>query len=214
MRLSPNAAPLILAAALLFSACNSADPVPDAERSGEIADSLNDVALQRAFYSLNHLDSIRISITDLETAIELAPDRHVYYGNLAAFYLHVGRSEDAIEVMERAIEVKEDFPEAATMLGLIHHRLGNDRLASSWYDRAISQYTARIAVESPEISDAISHAFALHMSGHVDEARAAVAQARSAFDHEVVEEAVAMWYGSDPDELIYQIIHVGEAERR
>jgi tetratricopeptide (TPR) repeat protein len=214
MRLFTHAAFLALATALLVSACTSAEPSLDAERRGVLADSLNDVALQRAFFSMYDPDSLRVSITDLESALDYAPDRHVYYGNLAAFYLQVGRTADAVEVMERAIAIKEDFPEASTMLGLIHHRLGDNAMASSWYERAIEQYSARVAVDAPEISDVVSRAFALHMSGKVDEARSAVQAAREAYNEELVEEAVAMWYGSDPAELIYQLIYIDETAGR
>jgi tetratricopeptide (TPR) repeat protein len=67
---------------------------------------------------------------------ELDPTGPTSNANYGLALILEGRTEEAIHLLERTLELAPDFPFALRNLAMIHHRRGDSRQAAELYDRA------------------------------------------------------------------------------
>lgn len=153
---------------LLFSvsACISqqADEKPET-KIDSIAAKLNDTAMKRYQNFIlgyhDNIDSLNISLTELERAIELEPSVSHFYSNKANILFLLERDSEAIQVLKDIIGFKPDFAEALAELGFIYDRKGNSKIAQEWYQKALNAYDKRIEEDLFLINSKVNKAFLL-----------------------------------------------------
>jgi len=70
--------------------------------------------------------------------IELAPNNAGVYSNIGFVYSLLGRREDAIGSLKRAIEINRDFSLAHMVLARIYLEGGQKDLAREYYEKSVS----------------------------------------------------------------------------
>ena len=118
----------------------------------------------------NRLPESRI---EWERAIELDPNNSIAYGQLGVTLIYLGEPAKAIPLEEKRIRLNPNDPNIALAywsLGLAHLLLGNNGQAIDWLTKA-SAANPRVYYFYLDL------AAALALDGHIDQARAALAEA-------------------------------------
>jgi tetratricopeptide (TPR) repeat protein len=77
------------------------------------------------------------SIEMLTQAAELQPDNRLVFTSRGAAYLRLNRNEEALNDLNRAIEIDANYPKAHHLRGLVNENMGNDEAALRDFDHAI-----------------------------------------------------------------------------
>ena len=76
------------------------------------------------------------ALDDLAKAIELAPNELLYRAELAVVNIRVGRSEEAIRVLQEALKIEPKYAEAYRLMGQAHIQLGKKDEACDCFAKA------------------------------------------------------------------------------
>lgn len=101
-----------------------------------------------------YLEAIRI----LDKAISLDKTYYMAYSNKAIILTRLGKYTEAIDVYNHLVKnVKPDYPEALTMLGMLYDKIGEKFKAKEYYQKAIQKYSNRIS-EKEDVLDMVNRA--------------------------------------------------------
>jgi tetratricopeptide (TPR) repeat protein len=73
-------------------------------------------------------------------AIEIKEDFYYAYLNKANILKSLGKYDAALKTLEELLKVKEDYPEAIFIMGLIYEKTGNMNKAKQKYESALKAY--------------------------------------------------------------------------
>lgn len=76
------------------------------------------------------------ALDDLAKAIELKPDEMLYRGELAVVNIRVGRSEEAVRILQDALKVNPKYAEGYRLMGLAYIQLKKNNDACVAFDKA------------------------------------------------------------------------------
>jgi Tfp pilus assembly protein PilF len=71
-------------------------------------------------------------------ATEASPTSYVAFNNLGMEYMKQGRISEAITALNKAVEIKDDFPEPHANLGICYTEIGDIHMAVRHYERALA----------------------------------------------------------------------------
>ncbi len=141
---------------------------PDNKKTKEfdsVAVSINDDAMQKyQDYILGYrhdeevLDTV---LLELNRAIDIDSSNYVFYTNKANVLSLLNKHTRAIKALEKIAEIKPNFAENLTSLGLLNEHIGLDSIAQSWYSRAIKAYDKRIEDDLYVVNSKINRAYLL-----------------------------------------------------
>lgn len=107
--------------------------------------------------------SYQEAIKILDKAIRLDPRYHVAYANKADILSILGKYDEAINLYEHIVEnIKSDYIEIYSVLGMHYEKTGKDSLAREYYEKAITKYTERIE-EKNDIIDMVNKAHLVYI---------------------------------------------------
>lgn len=96
----------------------------------------------------------------LNQAIEIDNDYVLAYTNKANVLVKLQRYDDAIKVLEKASNLKDDYAEVISIQGFYYEKIGKLALAENKYNEALIAYDNRIK-KSNKIEDLVARAFLL-----------------------------------------------------
>ena len=76
------------------------------------------------------------ALDDLAKAIELAPDELLYRAELAVVNIRVGRSEEAIRILQEALKIEPEYAEAYRLMGQAYIQLQKKNEACESFTKA------------------------------------------------------------------------------
>lgn len=76
------------------------------------------------------------ALDDINKAIELKPEDLIYKAELAVINIRVGRSEEALSVLQEALAIDPDYSEAYRLMGLAHLQLKQREKACDCFAKA------------------------------------------------------------------------------
>ena len=76
------------------------------------------------------------ALDDINKAIELKPEDLIYKAELAVINIRVGRSEEALSVLQEALAIDPDYSEAYRLMGLAHLQLKQQEKACDCFAKA------------------------------------------------------------------------------
>ncbi|MDR9417251.1 MAG: hypothetical protein RI564_13270 [Gracilimonas sp.] len=161
-----------------ISACDNDKVAHDSKSDVDsLAVRLSNSAMER-FQNYNlgkyeSIDSIEVSLMELDKAIELVPTQTIFYANKANILLKIQREQQAIQALKQTISIDPDFAEILTMLGFIYERKGEKEIAQEWYHKALNAYDKRIAEKRFVINSKVGKAFILFFTQDEEAARKA-----------------------------------------
>lgn len=163
---------------LLTSACDSEKISKEESNSvNPRAVELSNSAMERFqdfnLGTINNSDSLEVSLTELEKAIELEPNQIRFYSNKVSVLLTIGREDEAIEVLRKSIAINPDFAEGLSFLGFIYSKRGENETAQEWFQKASKVYNQRIEKDRFVVNSKVSKAFLLHFTEDKDAAKEA-----------------------------------------
>jgi len=163
---------------LLASACDSEKISKEESNSvNPRAVELSHSAMERFqdfnLGTINNSDSLEVSLTELEKAIELEPNQIRFYSNKVNVLLTIGREDEAIEVLRKSITINPDFAEGLSFLGFIYSKRGENETAQEWFQKASKAYNQRIEKDRFVVNSKVSKAFLLHFTEDKDAAKEA-----------------------------------------
>lgn len=129
------------------------------------AKSLNDEAMEQysqIMYKPLHESETQLEdiLAKLNEAIELDVNYALAYSNKANVLIKLQRYENAIEVLEEASKLKDDYAEVISLQGFYYEKIGESKLANEKYQEALKAYNNRIS-SSGKLEDKASRAFIL-----------------------------------------------------
>lgn len=80
-------------------------------------------------------------------ATEVSPTSHVAFNNLGLEYMKRSRIPEAIDALNEAVRIKDDFPEPHANLGICYTEIGDIGMAIRHYEKALSIPDREIPVE-------------------------------------------------------------------
>jgi len=105
-------------------------------------------------------------------AIRLDSTNPVGYNNLAGVYIEKGDYHNAMEVIQRLVNVKPDFAEMVFFLAMMKDKLGERGVAQKLYEKSIQLFESRIQHnEKHLLSNRTNRAIALVFAGREQEGR-------------------------------------------
>ncbi|MEP1152325.1 MAG: tetratricopeptide repeat protein [Balneola sp.] len=167
---------ILLLLFLLVSACSSKKVDRKSETKVDpIAIQLSNSAMERfqdyIFGRNENIDSLKISLTELDKAIEIEPTQIDLYSNKANILLELNRDEEAIQVLKKALTVKSDFAEIMTTIGFLNEKRGETGIAQEWYQKAMYAYDKRIDEDRFVINSKVNKAFLLFFTENESSAK-------------------------------------------
>lgn len=99
--------------------------------------------LQRRLHSTDPVlraELLTKAIQEFQTAIQHKPDFAVAYNMLGHCYIERGQWEDALRQLERAMQLKPDYPAARYNRARVFQRLAVGKSEPTYIDRAIADY--------------------------------------------------------------------------
>ncbi len=165
---------------LLFfiSACDTERVAQDSTKNNDsLAVELDNSAIDRHNNYLlgksKSADSLKVSLAELDKAIELDSTNTRFYSNKANILLTLNRDEEAIDVLKQALSVNPNFAEMITTIGFIYERKGEKEVAQKWYQKALDVYDKRIEEEQFVINSKVNKAFLLFFTENKESAKQA-----------------------------------------
>lgn len=117
------------------------------------------------------VDSLEIALSELDKAIELTPSHLNLYSNKTNILLSLHRIEEAIDVLNQAIEVDPNSTETLTLLGFLYESMGEESIAQEWYQKALNIYDTRIESGKFVINAKTNKAFLLFFTENEQSAK-------------------------------------------
>lgn len=103
---------------------------------------------------ISYQEAIRL----LDKAIRLDTAYYIAYSNKAVVLTRLGEYDEAINIYRHLVtNIKPDYPEAYTMLGMLNDKVGEKYEAIKYYKKAIEIYSERITGKE-ELMDMINRA--------------------------------------------------------
>ena len=87
------------------------------------------------------------AIDEFKAALESKPDFEVAYNMLGHCYIERGQWEDALKNLDRALEIRPDYPAARFNRGRVYQRLSVGKRDHKYIDMAIADYQAALKSE-------------------------------------------------------------------
>lgn len=87
------------------------------------------------------------AIGEFKTALESKPDFEVAHNMLGHCYIERGQWEDALKNLNRALEIRSDYPAARFNRGRVYQRLSVGKRDHQYIDLAIADYRAALKSE-------------------------------------------------------------------
>ena len=105
----------------------------------------------------------------LDKAIEIEPDYHVAYGNRANIFVQKRDFPKAIESMQKSVLAKPDLAEGVCMLAMLYDHVGQEKLATLNYRKAIEIYDARLeSHDKLKLSNEMNRAWTFVLLGETE----------------------------------------------
>jgi serine/threonine protein kinase/Tfp pilus assembly protein PilF len=90
---------------------------------------------------------VPLAVEAAEKAVELAPDADYVRNTLGAIYYRAGNHKEAIEVLEKSMEVRHGGDSFDWIfLAMAHQKLGHGKEARQWYDRSVQWMDKNAAI--------------------------------------------------------------------
>jgi len=138
----------------------SSDGKPEID---SLALELNEKAINRfQNYNLglnNEIDSLELSIIDLDSALRIEPKNSVFYSNKATILLALNRDEEVLELMQSAIKEIPSYAEGYSMIGFIYEYRKNSEKSQMWFKKALNAYDDRIEQNKFVVNSKLNKAF-------------------------------------------------------
>jgi tetratricopeptide (TPR) repeat protein len=149
---------LILFIVTCLTSCNGQEK-NSLSRYDPAAVQLNNLAMD--IYNLNsqNTDSISKSVYLLTLAIQKDSTYYLAYGNKASLLCQIGKSDEAIAVLDKILTQKKDIVELLTFKGFLFEKTGNVSKAMEIYNSALSLYNQKLKTDSSNISLMLNRAF-------------------------------------------------------
>lgn len=198
---------------LFVSACSSKEADQKSETEiDSLAIQLSNSAMERfqdyIFSEYGILDSLEVSLAELDKAIELEPTHTGLYSNKANILLELQRDDEAIDILIQAIDVKPEFAEILTMIGFIYERQGETDVAQEWYKKALNAYEERIAEEQYVINSKINKAFLLFFTENENSAKEALIKLLNEYpENDEVKFLAEIFIDFDKEEFLNELSH-------
>lgn len=144
-----------------------------------------------AFYYVT--DEIEQAVAGYERAIALAPSDPLALMGLGNALTHAGRSEEAIDTLERAVRLQEPAPDPLVLsfLGKAHHFAGQHEKALETLDRAIRR--------NPDLQWPYVHGAACYVGlGREEEGRRMIAELLRRYPDYTLDQVMATQHYVDP----------------
>ncbi len=94
----------------------------------------------------------------LDEAIRIDTTYFMAYSNKAVVLTRLGKYHEAINIYKYlTTNIKPDYPEAFTMLGMLYDKIGKNSLAKEYYKKAIQKYSDRIR-KKEDVMDLVNKA--------------------------------------------------------
>jgi Flp pilus assembly protein TadD len=87
------------------------------------------------------------SISLWRKATQASPTSYVAFNNLGMEHMKHGQIPEAIDALNEAVRIKDDFPEAHANLGICYTELGDFSMASKHYEAALGSADRSVPVE-------------------------------------------------------------------
>lgn len=102
--------------------------------------------------------SYQEAIKLLDEAIRLDTTYYMAYSNKAVILTRLGKYNEAINIYRHLVaNIKPDYPEAFTMLGMLYDKIGEKSTAKEYYEKAIQKYSDRIK-KNEDVMDMVNKA--------------------------------------------------------
>ncbi|MGN8225123.1 tetratricopeptide repeat protein [Gracilimonas sp. BCB1] len=162
----------------IISACNSEKTqIENKVDVDSLAIQLSNSATERfgeyIFGRIDSPDSLEVSLSELDKAIEIEPNLTELYTHKANILLALDRDEQAIQVLNKALSIKPDFVEVMTLIGFINEKIEKSEVAQEWYQKALEGYDKRIEEKRFVINSKINKVFLLLFTQDEEAARKA-----------------------------------------
>ncbi|MFY0685006.1 MAG: tetratricopeptide repeat protein [Balneola sp.] len=204
---------ILLLLFLLVSACSSKKVDRKSETKVDpIAIQLSNSAMERfqdyIFGRNENIDSLKISLTELDKAIEIEPTQIDLYSNKANILLELNRDEEAIQVLKKALTVKSDFAEIMTTIGFLNEKRGETGIAQEWYQKAMYTYDKRIDEDRFVINSKVNKAFLLFFTENESSAKDAFEKLLDDYpENDEVKFSAEIFNGFDKEKFLNELSH-------
>jgi len=102
--------------------------------------------------------SYQEAIKLLDKAIRLDTTYYMAYSNKAVILTRLGKYNEAINIYRHLVtNIKPDYPEAFTMLGMLYDKIGGKSTAKEYYKKAVQKYSDRIS-KKEDVMDMVNRA--------------------------------------------------------
>jgi tetratricopeptide (TPR) repeat protein len=128
-----------------------------------LAFKLNEAAIQRfQNYNLGLIidkNSLQLSLDELDKALQIEPKNSVFYSNKTEVLLTLDREDEALKLMEQAVQLIPSYAEGYTFIGFINEYNGEIKEAKGWFRKASNAYDKRIQENKYVVNSKVNKAF-------------------------------------------------------
>lgn len=107
--------------------------------------------------------SYQEAIKLLDKAMHLDTTYYMAYLNKAVILTRLGKYNEAINIYRQIVtNIKPEYPEALTMLGMLYDKTGEKSTAEEYYEKAIQKYSDRIK-KNEDVMDMVNRAHLIYI---------------------------------------------------
>src|SRR5690554_1016158 len=159
----------------ILPACSSQKENQNSELAmGLLTHQLNNSAMERfqgyVLGSYASADSLEVSLSELNKALELEPNQIELYSNKAKILLELNRDDDAIHVLKQALTIKPNFAEAMATIGFLYEKKGINDIAQEWYQKALRAYDKHFEEHHFDVDSKVNKALLLFFTENKESA--------------------------------------------